>query len=407
MKIIISAFGTRGDVQPAVVLAIELQKRDHDVTLLISQGMETLPIVYGIPYLIYKGDSAKEQFGKLGGSFKAGSEILKRVKDHMIVQANELPEICKDADVLLGNCLDPFASSVAEYCNIPFLRIALTPIFGGENRPTTIPLQSLPLWGNKIMWKIGISMWELMFKPQINKARKILDLAPIKNYNNYIQSSPTILCLDDDLAPPAPQWPSNVTYTGYPFLNVREDLSEDLKEFIEDGELPVYIGFGSMGNDDPLAITKIIVEAVEKAGVRVIVNKGWANLGGVDLNKNILEIDNIPHSALFEHVGGVVHHGGAGTIHTAAKAGCPQLIIPHITDQFYYGESVSLNELGPKPIPFNKINVHRLTKGLIELNNSKFKKSAITFAQKIHNDGSVKTIDAIENYVSSFSAKRN
>ncbi len=407
MKIIISAFGTRGDVQPAVVLAIEAQKRDHKVILVISKGMETLPIAYGIPYLIYKGDSAKEQFGKLGGSLKAGGEILKRVKDHMIVQANELPEICKDADVLLGNCLDPFAASVAEYCNIPFIRIALTPIFGGENRPTTIPLQSLPLWGNKMLWKVSIFMWELMFKPQINKARKIIDLAPIKNYNKYIQSTPTILCLDEDLAPSASQWPANVTHTGYPFLNSRKDLPEDLKIFLGEGELPIYIGFGSMGNDDPLAITKIIVEAIGKAGVRVIINKGWANLGGLDFNKKILEIDNIPHSLLFEHVSGVVHHGGAGTTHTVAKAGCPQLIIPHITDQFYYGQSVFQNELGPKPIPFNKINVHRLTKGLVELSHPKFKQSAKTFSQKIRNDGALKTIDVIENYVSSYSVKRN
>ncbi len=65
---------------------------------------------------------------------------------------------------------------------------------------------------------------------------------------------------------------------------------------------------------------------------------------------------------------------------TVAKSGCPQLIIPHITDQFYYGQSVFLNELGPKPIPFNRIDVLKLTRGLLELNSPKFRKSTKIFA---------------------------
>ena len=44
-----------------------------------------------------------------------------------------------------------------------------------------------------------------------------------------------------------------------------------------------------------------------------------------------------------------MHHGGAATTAAAAKAGVPQVIVPHLLDQFYWAERVHRQGLGPAP----------------------------------------------------------
>ena len=113
MKIVISAFGTRGDVQPAVLWALEAQKREHRVMLIISKGMEYLLNGKDIPYETYSGDAAQELFGKFENSTRANMIILKRVRELVLIQANELPELCAIADLIVGSALDPFSKSIA------------------------------------------------------------------------------------------------------------------------------------------------------------------------------------------------------------------------------------------------------------------------------------------------------
>jgi len=399
MKIVISAFGTRGDVQPAVLWALEAQKREHRVMLIISKGMEYLLNGKDIPYETYSGDAAQELFGKFENSTRANMIILKRVRELVLIQANELPELCANADLIVGSALDPFSKSIAEKYNIPFIRCVMTPIFGGENRLSSLPWQSLPKKINKLVWKLGDLGAEIIFKTPINKGRKILGLPPIRNFKNYIAEAPSLFCLDKRLAPSAPQWPKNIIYTAYPFNTVNEQLPKALLEFINNGEKPIYIGFGSMGNDNPIKTTKIILTAIKNAKVRAIVSKGWANLGGIDLPENVFETEDVCHRSLFLHITGAVHHGGAGTTHTVANAGIPQLIIPHMADQFYYGQSVVENKLGPKPIPFKKLSIENLTKGINNLKSSEYKQTAEEFSKNMISDGPSRVINEMERFV--------
>ncbi|MCE7993685.1 MAG: glycosyltransferase family 1 protein [Roseivirga sp.] len=398
MKIVISAFGTRGDVQPMIGIAVEAIRRGHQVLVVVSKGMQPLLNQYQIPYALYQGLSAQEQFGKLGGGHAASTQILKRIKEHMISQVNELPGLCGGADILIGNNLDAAAASVAEYCGIPYVRIGLTPVFAGDGRPTTIALQSLSKRMNKWTWKLGLVSWELLLKPQLNKARKILGLAHVPDYYHHSVANPSILCLDKRLAPPSSDWPVNVSYSGYPFLPTQDELPEELLDFVEAGEPPVYFGFGSMGSSDPKKTTATILSAIKSSGLRAIIHKGWAGLGGEVLPDHVMEIADTCHLLLFPYLSGIVHHGGAGTTHTAAVAGIPQLVIPHITDQFYYGQSVFENELGPKPVPFKRLNGKNLAAALTELRQPQYKKKAQEFGGSMELDGTDKTLDLIEQY---------
>lgn len=101
----------------------------------------------------------------------------------------------------------------------------------------------------------------------------------------------------------------------------------ELANFLASGPTPIYIGFGSIVIDDPERMTKILVEAVHRAGVRAIISKGWSNLGGVE-SENVLFLGDCPHEWLFANVAAVFHHGGAGTTACGLLNGRPTTIVP-------------------------------------------------------------------------------
>jgi vancomycin aglycone glucosyltransferase len=127
-------------------------------------------------------------------------------------------------------------------------------------------------------------------------------------------------------------------------------LSPELERFIDGGTPPVYVGFGSMRDGSPDDTTRLVLEAARAADVRVVIGGGWARLGRVLLPPTAFAADHLNHGALFPRVAGIVHHGGAGTTAAATRAGKPQLVVPHLFDQHYYGARVAEVGLGPPPV---------------------------------------------------------
>ena len=124
------------------------------------------------------------------------------------------------------------------------------------------------------------------------------------------------------------------------------------------GEKPVYFGFGSVFQADRKdAISKLIVDALTKSGKRGII----CGMGKIDnLPSNVVAIDSIPHSWLFERVSAVCHHGGAGTTAAGFKAGVPSIIIPFSNDQFAWAHRSYDLGVGSKPIPAKKLTSDNL-----------------------------------------------
>jgi UDP:flavonoid glycosyltransferase YjiC (YdhE family) len=106
-----------------------------------------------------------------------------------------------------------------------------------------------------------------------------------------------------------------------------------------------------MVDPDPAGTTRLLLEAIERAGCRAILSRGWAGLGDGPLPDSVFGAGALPHASLFPRLAAVVHHGGAGTTTTAARSGIPQVVIPHLLDQHYWGHRVHLLGVAPPPLP--------------------------------------------------------
>ena len=119
-----------------------------------------------------------------------------------------------------------------------------------------------------------------------------------------------------------------------------------------------------MAGRDPGRLAKIVINALQKAGLRGIVATGWGGLKADDLPKTVFKIDQAPHRWLFPKTAAVVHHGGAGTTAAGLRAGKPSVIIPFFGDQPFWGSRVHELGVGPAPISQKRLNADRLADAL-------------------------------------------
>ncbi|KAH7220959.1 hypothetical protein BKA60DRAFT_47211 [Fusarium oxysporum] len=206
------------------------------------------------------------------------------------------------------------------------------------------------------------------------------------------------------LVPKPQDWGSEVDVAGFVFLDLASTFEppKELEEFLAAGETPIYIGFGSIVVDDADKFTQMIFKAVELAGVRALVSKGWGGLGGDDVPENIFMLDNTPHDWLFPRVKACVIHGGAGTTAIALKCGKPTMIVPFFGDQNFWGKMVSNANVGPEPVPYKHLNAEKLAEGIEFCLTEKARDAAGAIAKRIAEEG-----DGAVNAVKEFHRQLN
>ncbi|CZS97393.1 probable sterol glucosyltransferase [Rhynchosporium agropyri] len=201
------------------------------------------------------------------------------------------------------------------------------------------------------------------------------------------------------LVPKPKDWGPEIDIAGFVFLDLASSFKppEDLVKFLDEGEQPIYIGFGSIVVDEPDKFTKMIFEAVKKAGVRALVSKGWGGLGGDNTPDNVYMLENTPHDWLFPKVSAVVHHGGAGTTAIGLKCGKPTMIVPFFGDQMFWGNMIGEAGAGANPVPHKQLTADKLAEGIKQCLTDEARVGAEKIARDIEKEG-----DGSRNAVTSF-----
>ena len=203
------------------------------------------------------------------------------------------------------------------------------------------------------------------------------------------------------LIPKPEDWGPEIDIAGFVFLDLASSFQppDTLVNFLEAGETPIYIGFGSIVVDDPDKFSSLIFDAVKKAGVRALVSKGWGGLGDAgSLPDNIYMLENTPHDWLFPRVSAVVHHGGAGTTAIGLRCGRPTMIVPFFGDQPFWGAMVARAGAGAQEaVPYKRLTADILADGIKQCLSTKAKEAAQRIAEDIAKEG-----DGAKNAAESF-----
>jgi UDP:flavonoid glycosyltransferase YjiC (YdhE family) len=150
-----------------------------------------------------------------------------------------------------------------------------------------------------------------------------------------------------------------------------------------------------MATRDPGEVVRTFVAALDRLGRRGVLAAGWADLRSRDLSASVLAIDGAPHGHLFPRLSVVVHHGGAGTTAAALRVGVPQVVVPHIADQPYWGRRVHELGAGAAPIPRKDLSVERLVTAIADDSRPEVARATSLLGQEIRGEDGVGVAAAV------------
>ena len=414
MKLLLLAFGSRGDVQPLIPLCQALGAAGYDVQLaagtnfkawIESKGIHFVDVGVDVEALMNSA-SGKEWIENSSSSPLQEARNMRRMFDeHAAVMSNAILRICQDTDVIISN-LPTFgvAHTVAEMFGKQHIRIMLAPLTPTNNAAATMvpmmPGRKSPL--NRLACYIGIYFTYWVNQNLINTFRKQHNFKPW-SYGDFARAwnqMPVLYGLSPHVMPRDPQWRADTFVTGY-WFDAPADAWQPpapLADFLQDYPAPVYIGFGSMATKNPQATLRIMVDALQAAQQPGIIYSGWAGLVASDLPANILMIEGAPHDWLFPRMGGIVHHGGAGTTAAGLRAGVPATVVSHMADQPYWGRRIYELGVGHRPIPRHELSAAHLAQAIHTMtNNPTLRAHAATLGAQIRQEqGVANAVQAIQ-----------
>ena len=380
MKIVLITFGSRGDVQPMLALSLALQSAGHRVLLAAPPEKGEWARQLGCPFQPL-GDNITAFIDDMkdAHSLRSAIHAVRYLRKEFISQFHLFPKIIAGADLVVGASLVGALSSVAESMGIPYRFMAFCPsMLPSSHYPSPVcKHQGFPGYYNRMTWRIGSIFNRFTLTALINGGRKQLGLHPVKDAWDHILGQRVIVASDKAVSTVPPDVEPDVVQTGYLHLDQPDQHVEKLEMFLNAGSPPVYAGFGSMPKKDQMENVPIIVRAARSAGSRVVIAKFWEDRSEFSRSEDVFFISKYPHLKLFPRMAVIVHHGGAGTTAASAISGVPQIVVPHILDQYYWGRQVYRSHLGPKPIWRSRLTSPKLAAAIREsLSNDLIRKKA-------------------------------
>lgn len=371
--------GTRGDVQPLLALAQELRLRGHQVAICCPKCVVSLVEERGIVAFGMSFDpksaiqSSEMQEAIASGDGGLCIKAFNTSQEHQILAsgvnpAQEVYDFVRTfrADALVGHpsfvpliaVAEAFSLPLVNALFMPFLPSAVAyPAFFARNQLEKLGLQGKPLEAHKQLWDNYITPEEFA---QLNHLRTGWGLKAHKDVAEtqaVYQCAHEANCWSPHLLPEPSDLQVEFPFarqTGYLFADSPEyQPSPELLAFLAHPSKPIYVGFGSLCVGDPREATEKVLRALKASNLRCIMAGGWAGLSPSQLDAektidfhllkdfastNVFSLEACPHDWLLPRCCGAVHHGGAGTVAAAARAGIPQAILAVAWDQPWWAE---------------------------------------------------------------------
>jgi UDP:flavonoid glycosyltransferase YjiC (YdhE family) len=319
----------------------------HHVRLLADTSTLGSAASLGIPTTPLAGDIKKvlrpERETRPADTIRALSAMTNANTESWL---REITAAARGCDAIIVSALASFVGlSAGECLGIQAIGAGFIPVTPTAAFPSPfLPPGMVPKWLNRTSHKIANNLvWGLLRK-KTNAARaRVCALPPRRG---VFTDHPILWGVSPSLLPTPDDYPATTFMCGQ-WIAPSPDWSPPaaLAEFLAAGEPPVYIGFGSMaGLVQPRLLHELIAGI---GGRRALFFAGWSDIAAAQLPANFLLIRDTPHGWLFPQTSVVIHHGGAGTTHSAARAGVPSVVVPFAGDQLFWAER--LRKLGVAP----------------------------------------------------------
>ncbi|MET4165006.1 sterol 3beta-glucosyltransferase [Gordonia terrae] len=395
MRFVIAVNGSRGDVQPAVALAAELLGRGHGVTLAAPPDLVGFGSGAGIPTEAYgastrdllASDLVREDMRSKNPRTRLRAVSAMSVRGGRVMQ-QRLLELADGADALVASSAgQERAHNVSAVLGIPHIPLHYCPI----RRNGSVSLLAhlgidAPAAINDLSWRVAERALWLATRSAENTLRSDLGLSPLtRPYAELISRTgvPEIQAYDPALFESlTTQWGRRRPLVGFFTLAAPQragvgDAGLDdesgpgsLADWLDAGDAPVYVGFGSMLPADPDGLADAFRTAARRLGIRLLVSGGWSGFMSSESVSDastsgdaVRVVGHVDHDAVLPRCRAAVHHGGAGSVAAGLRAGLPTLVTWVGADQPIWGRALSSARVGAT-LPMARVTAESLTRTL-------------------------------------------
>lgn len=336
MKIVLVAYGSRGDVEPVVAVGRELLRRGHDVRIGVPPDRLGLVEAAGLAGVAYGPDSQEElaAAAEMAANPSANirnpvamltaiSERVSRVKADKTATLKSLTE---GADLLVAGFNEQgLAANVAEYQGIP---LAVVHVF-----PAKLWLSEGP--GAALAAETDAVQRRALGLPEQPASAAALE---IQAYDELYLPGPAANWVATD-GPPRP-------FVGALTLELPTTDDDEVLAWIAAGEPPIYFGFGSTPLPSAAETLTVLAGVAEELGERALICSGANDMSGVLESADVKIVPAVNHSAVLPACRAAVHHGGAGVTAAGLRAGIPTMILWSYLDQPVWADAVTRLRVG-------------------------------------------------------------
>ncbi len=406
MKFVVATYGTEGDVRPFAALCRGLMDAGHEASLLADAATLGSAKDLGVPSIPLAGDIRGTLNDQViagvvskGGGFNATAAVLARIANEYAASwLRTLVEAGEGCDAILAAGLAAFAAfSAAEYLGVKPIGSGMIPI-----TPTNafaspfLPPKWVPRILNRTSHRFVNGMLWRAFRAETNAARATFRLPPRRAVWTGL---PMVYGVSPSLLPTPEDWPEDVRLCGQ-WLAPQPAWTPPpaLAAFLAKGEAPIYAGFGSMRGFDNRRMTDALIQAFGER--RVVFHAGWSGIDPKSLPDNFMPVGDTPHDWLFPRTSAVIHHGGSGTSHSAARAGVPSIVTPFAGDQFFWAERLRSAGVAPPAIDGRRPTAGAFSRAIDFVSHRDVRTRAQALGEKMRaENGVVNAVAAIERMV--------
>lgn len=399
MRITLHTLGTRGDMQPFLALAVGLKTRGHEVRMVAPAQFEEAAAAEGVALhpmpaeflALVDTPEAKAMLAGEGKSLGAGLTLMREYKRLSPGLFNAEWDATRDfrPDVIVHHIKALAAPSIAEKLGVP--RMLASPLPGftpTSDFPSPLfPFRSLgPL--NRISHALGLQSSTAAFRGTLRRWRKeTLGLAP---GGKGAALAGTLYAYSPHVVPRPSDWGEDVAVTGYWTLEAPGWTPDaELATFLEAGDPPIYVGFGSMPGQDPRALTEQIVEGLRRAGKRGVIARAGGALSASVSAEHVHSLEGAPHDRLFPRMSATLHHGGAGTTGAAVRSGKPTAILPFFGDQPFWAHRIAELGVGPAPLDKKRLTADALAEAFRAMDDPDMRRRAERLGEAVRQENGI------------------
>jgi sterol 3beta-glucosyltransferase len=418
MKIGIYTYGTRGDVQPYIALALGLMKKGHEVTLSAPSDFREFVEGFGVTFQGLYGNAESLMNSPEGQRLLQSENTIKMMKYYFkVLNEMRVPlrksyfDAISKVDYIIANSMTlPIVSAIVEKQN---KKMAATYFM-----PPVIPTAEFPVsdfalfnfgWYNKFTYKIAHYFYWLFVKKETNEYRQELGLPILKeNLITHIEKQKLLdlYCISPLLIPQPKDWDAHHKITGFLTIpsqkretHIYDKIDISLSEWLLDGMPPIYMGFGSNGIGNKEKFIDIINDILNTTDERVLFCTGWSSIfDEIPQHKNLHATKYVNHEAILPKCKIGIFHGGAGTLAAMLRNNLPLIIISFYTDQPAWGKIIEDKKLG-KHISLKSLTADKLKMAIQIVQNTEIKTNVLSMGASIRNENGLdNAINEIEKY---------